>query len=111
MRKLMTLWPLMLVLAVGLAIGCGGDGDGSDGGSDDPIKEECGDNPWCYVDALVEIGDPDRCEDVLQYWDDQDGGMVGECYFQIAQNTGDCDLCERIEKADLRDSCREYVCD
>ncbi len=106
------------VLATVLALGCSGSGNGDDGGEDDicpddPIYQECKGDPnpiWCYHDVLVDQGDADRCEDILDCFDDIDRGVVGFCQYNIALATRDCSICSDIVKPDIHDMCVEDVC-
>ncbi len=99
-----------LLAACMFFVGCSGTDDGKDIGADDPIYQECGNDIWCYHDKVVELGDAEKCEDILQYWDDNDKGVVGSCYYEIARKTGDCSLCDKIEKADIKATCVKDVC-
>ncbi len=76
----------------------------------DSIKVECGENIWCYHDKVVELGNPDSCANINNYWNDVDQGVVGNCYYQIAINTRNCPLCERIIKQDIHNLCVREVC-
>ena len=103
----MNRWMTLVVICASFFVcGCSGD----DEGTDDPIRQECGNDIWCYHDAVVELGDADKCEDILNYWNDSDLGVVGSCFNEIARNTSDCSLCDRIEKVDIHDSCVRDVC-
>ncbi len=108
--KTVKVFVLAIMIGSFLLYGCSGSESGKDVGGDDPIYQECGDDIWCYHDKVVELGDPDKCEDILKYWNDNDKGVVGSCYYEIARKTGDCSLCDKIEKADIRDTCVKDVC-
>jgi hypothetical protein len=65
--------------------------------------------PWCYQMEVERIGDPELCENILQYWPKADG-VHGWCFFQIALKNKDCSLCGRIQKGDIRKLCVLEVC-
>jgi len=80
----------------------------------DPIYEKCTNQqtdpaPWCYQMEVERIGDPDLCENILQYWPKADG-VHGWCFFRIALKNKDCTLCNRIQKGDIRKLCVLEVC-
>jgi len=103
-----------ILLAVGILgwalAGCSGSDNKGDNGSDDPIRQQCGEDIWCYHDAVVASGDVDKCDDILNYWNDEDRGVVGSCQYEIAVATQDCSICSRIEKSDIRSSCNRDAC-
>ena len=81
---------------------------------EDPIYEKCvsqSDNPapWCYQQEVERIGDPDLCENILTYWPKAQG-VHGQCYYQIAIQNKDCELCKRIKDAQLRKMCELDAC-
>jgi hypothetical protein len=80
----------------------------------DLIYEKCTNQktdpaPWCYQREVERIGNPDLCENILQYWPKADG-VHGWCFFQIALKNKDCSLCDRIQKGDIRKLCIREVC-
>jgi len=80
----------------------------------DSIYEKCKNQqknpaPWCYQMEAERIGDPDLCENILQYWPNADG-VHGWCFFRIALKNKDCTLCNRIQKKDIRKLCVLEVC-
>lgn len=102
--------PFVLFLAGALILACNGsDNDGPDV-EEDAIKVECGENIWCYHDKVVELGDENKCPDILNYWNDVDKGVVGSCFNEIARDKSDCSICDRIEKADIHSACVRDVC-
>lgn len=72
-----------LLLASGTLVLCG----------EDPIKEKCKDDPWCYQQEVEKIGDPDLCENILKYWPKADG-VHGWCFYRLALKQKDCSLCD-----------------
>jgi hypothetical protein len=80
----------------------------------DPIYQRCTNQqkdpaPWCYQMEVERIGDPDLCENILQYWP-KANGVHGWCFFQIALKNKDCSLCDRIQTEDIRKLCITDVC-
>jgi len=80
----------------------------------DPIYEKCISQkddpaPWCYQMEVEKIGDPDLCDNILNYWPTADG-VHGQCLYQLALKNKDCSLCNRIKKADIRKMCILDVC-
>ena len=87
---------------------------GNASAEDDPIYEKCTGQqdrpaPWCYQEEVERIGDPDLCENILQYWPAADG-VHGWCFYRLALKNKDCSLCNRIKKADIRKMCILDVC-
>jgi len=81
---------------------------------EDSIYDKCTsqmDNPapWCYLDEVKAIGDPTLCENILKYWPTA-VGVHGQCYYELAIQTKDCELCNRIKKDDIRRMCKLDVC-
>lgn len=81
---------------------------------EDPIYDKCTsqtDNPapWCYLDEVKAIGDPALCENILKYWPTA-VGVHGQCYYELAIQTKDCELCNRIKKDDIRRMCKLDAC-
>ena len=81
---------------------------------EDPIHEKCINQqadpaPWCYQMEVEKIGDPDLCDNILNYWPTADG-VHGQCLYQLALKNKDCSLCDRIKKADIRKMCILDVC-
>jgi len=52
---------------------------------------------WCYQEEVEKTGDPELCENIIEYWPIADG-VHGECYFRLALKKKDCSLCRRIHK-------------
>ena len=78
----------------------------------DPIYEKCRDQPrepWCYQEEVERIGDPDLCENILEYWP-KANGVHGWCFYRLALKHKDCSLCDRIQKEDIRKLCILEVC-
>jgi len=81
---------------------------------DDPIYEKCisqSDNPapWCYQEEVKRAGDPDLCENILTYWPKADG-VHGQCYYELAIQNKDCELCKRIKNEQIRKMCELDAC-
>ena len=81
---------------------------------DDPIYEKCisqSDNPapWCYQEEVKRAGDPDLCENILKYWPKADG-VHGQCYYELAIQNKDCELCKRIKDEQIRKMCELDAC-
>lgn len=81
---------------------------------DDPIYEKCisqSDDPapWCYQLEVKRIGDPDLCENILTYWP-KAGGVHGQCYYELAIQNKDCELCKRIKDEQIRKMCELDAC-
>lgn len=81
---------------------------------EDPIHEKCTSQqdrpaPWCYQEEVEQIGDPDLCENILDYWPTANG-VHGWCFYRLALKNKDCSLCNRIKKADIRKMCIRDVC-
>lgn len=77
---------------------------------EDPIKEKCKNDPWCYQQEVEKIGDPKLCENILQYWPKAEG-VHGWCIYRLALIQKDCSLCERIKAKDIRENlCHKDVC-
>lgn len=77
---------------------------------EDPIYEICQaqterPGPWCYQEKVEKIGDPDLCENILEYWP-RAIGVHGWCYYRLALLQKDCSLCDRIHKDDIQKTCR-----
>jgi len=84
------------------------------GAEDDPIYEKCifqtdDPAPWCYQQEAKSIGDPDLCENILKYWPKADG-VHGQCYYELAIQNKDCELCKRIKDEQIRKMCELDVC-
>jgi hypothetical protein len=80
--------------------------------ADDPIYEECKDHPrgpWCYQEKVETIGDPSLCENILKYWP-KATGVHGWCYYQLALKQKNCELCQKIKKADIKKMCELDAC-
>ena len=78
----------------------------------DSIYDKCKDQPrepWCYQEEVERIGDPDLCENILEYWPKADG-VHGWCFYRLALKNKDCSLCDRIQKGDIRKLCILDVC-
>lgn len=81
---------------------------------DDAIYEKCMSQrddpaPWCYQQEVERSGDPDLCENILEYWPRAEG-VHGQCYYQLAVQKKDCELCKRIKDKDIRRMCELDVC-
>jgi len=80
----------------------------------DTIYEKCVNQqadppPWCYQMEVERIGDPDLCENILEYWPKADG-VHGWCIYRLALKQKDCSLCDRIQTEDIRKLCITDVC-
>lgn len=81
---------------------------------DDPIYEKCISQtddpaPWCYQQEVKRIGEPDLCENILKYWPKADG-VHGQCYYELAIQNKDCELCKRIIDEQIRKMCELDAC-
>ena len=81
---------------------------------DDPIYEKCisqSDDPapWCYQQEVKSIGNPDLCENILKYWPKADG-VHGQCYYELAIQNKDCELCKSIKNEQIRKMCELDAC-
>ncbi len=76
----------------------------------DALCAQCGSDPWCYHDALVDQLDSSRCGNITEYWGSGADGVEGSCFNEIARSTDDCALCAQITKSDIRSSCELDVC-
>ena len=65
--------------------------------------------PWCYQEAVEQINNPERCENILTHWP-KANGVHGWCYYQLAMKNKDCALCSHIHKADIKKMCERDVC-
>lgn len=72
-------------------------------------KQQADPAPWCYQMEVERIGDPDLCENILEYWPKADG-VHGWCFYRLALKQKDCSLCDRIQKEDIRKLCILEVC-
>ena len=78
----------------------------------DELFEQCKDHPrgpWCYQERVEQRNQPELCENILKHWPSANG-VHGWCYYQLALKNKDCNLCERIHKADIKRMCRCDVC-
>ena len=95
-----SLWLAMLIPVFVTSAPCG----------EDPIKEKCKNDPWCYQQKVEKIGDPKLCENILKYWPKAEG-VHGWCIYRLALKQKDCSLCERIRAKDIRENlCHKDVC-
>ena len=81
---------------------------------EDPIYEKCISQmntpaPWCYQEEVEKTGNPALCENILKYWPKADG-VHGQCYYQLAIQNKDCELCMKIKKRDIKKMCELDAC-
>jgi hypothetical protein len=80
----------------------------------DSIYEKCRSQnkrpaPWCYQEEVKATGNPDLCDNILKYWPTANG-VHGQCFYELAIQTKNCDLCKRIKNAAIRKMCTLDVC-
>lgn len=81
----------LLVLAVLILPGCG---------LSDLISVSCGfmdDSDHCYQSAAVQGSEPDECAKIKGEGFSGSNPPRDKCYLQIAENTGDYNVCKKIE--------------
>ena len=81
---------------------------------DDPIYDKCMSQtdrpgPWCYQEEVEVIGDACLCENILKYWPTADG-VHGWCYYRLALIQKNCELCDYIQKEDIKKMCKLDAC-
>lgn len=111
-RRRLRAWSILTHLAALLVLGWFLAGMAS--AQQDPIYDKCTaqtDNPapWCYQEAVKAIGNPDLCENILKYWPTADG-VHGQCFYELARQTKDCNLCKRIKNDAIRKMCNLDGC-
>ncbi len=65
--------------------------------------------PWCYQEAVEELGDSALCENILKYWPTAKG-VHGWCYYRLAVLLNDCSLCDQVKKQDIKRTCLKDAC-
>jgi hypothetical protein len=69
---------------------------------DDPDKDSCGEDVFCYKDKMVETNDYRNCDQILWYWNDPQDYFVSQCIYEIALQASNSGLCNEITNSGIQ---------